>query len=368
VSAVLKISPAHAQRFLRRALLLDAPAPDISTALAHLGYVQIDPINVCGRMHDLILRSRVAGYREGDLHAHLHSAERPGFEHYLPGVSCFLLVAYPREAWPILAARIRQRRLRGGRYGRKLAPTHEKLAQRILDEIASRGPLTSDDIEHDGRARSGWGTPGRLVKHVLEILLVHGRVLITARKNFRRVYDLPERVLPSEVLNAPDVSPATTARWLVLLKLRQRRLVPLSRTELRLVADAVQPVAIEGCPPLYCLREDLPALTEINNRESKIENSSIHLLAPLDPLIYDRRLTSRLWNFDYTWEAYVPPEKRQRGYYALPVLAGDAIVGHVDPKADRAAGRLRVVARSVRRGHRIAPAIAELARFLGLRT
>jgi len=371
VSAALKIPSAQARRFLRRALLLDTPAPDISTALAHLGYIQIDPINVCGRMHDLILRNRVRDYREGDLHAHIHSSSRPGFEHYLPVAAqptrvTGVLVAFPTDVWPFLAARIRQHRMRGGRFGRKLAPTHEKLAQRILAEIADRGPLTSDDIEHDGRARSGWGTPGRLVKHVLEILLVHGRVLISARKNFRRVYDLPERVLPAAVLNAPEVSAAATARWLVLLKLRQRRLVTLTRAELPLVADTVQRIEVEGCPPLYCLREDLPALTQIENPKSKIQNPSV-LLAPLDPLIYDRRLTSRLWNFDYTWEVYVPPEKRRRGYYALPVLAGDAIVGHVDPKADRAAGKLRVVSRSVRRGHRVADAVAGLARFLGLR-
>jgi hypothetical protein len=90
------------------------------------------------------------------------------------------------------------------------------------------------------------------------------------------------------------------------------------------------------------------------------------LLAPLDPLIYDRRVTSQLWNYDYTWEVYTPPAKRQRGYYALPVLAGTELVGHVDPKADRPARRLIVMSRSVRRGHKVAPAIAALAGFLGL--
>jgi uncharacterized protein YcaQ len=87
----------------------------------------------------------------------------------------------------------------------------------------------------------------------------------------------------------------------------------------------------------------------------------------LDPLIYDRRVTSALWQFDYTWEAYTPPHKRRRGYYALPVLAGAAIVGHVDPKADRPARKLRLMARTVKRGHKIAPALDQLARWLGLR-
>ena len=91
------------------------------------------------------------------------------------------------------------------------------------------------------------------------------------------------------------------------------------------------------------------------------------LLAPLDPLIYDRRVTAALWGFDYTWEVYTPPLKRVRGYYALPVLAGTDIVGHVDPKADRAARKLVVVSRRIRRGHVVGPATREFAQWLGLK-
>jgi len=90
------------------------------------------------------------------------------------------------------------------------------------------------------------------------------------------------------------------------------------------------------------------------------------LLAPLDPLIYDRRLTRQLWDYDYTWEVYTPPARRVRGYYALPILAGVKFVGHVDPKADRAKKKLVIVNRSLRRGHRVALAVRELACFLGL--
>ena len=84
-------------------------------------------------------------------------------------------------------------------------------------------------------------------------------------------------------------------------------------------------------------------------------------------MIYNRKLTLALWDFDYTWEVYTPAAKRRRGYYALPILAGHEIVGHVDPKADRVRGRLMVVSRRVRRGHRVGGAVRKLARFLGLR-
>lgn len=359
----LSISIDHARRFQRRAVLLDTPAADLGSALAHLGYVQIDPINVTGRMHELILRNRVAGYREGALHAWMHGPDRPAYEHYLPG-STSVLVAWPKEAWPFLAGRIRRRALRGGVYAKKLSAHDEALAKHILAEIAARGPLTSDDIEHEGRSLTGWGTEGRLVKNLLEILLVHGRVLIASRRNFRRVYDLPERVLPAPLLAAKATSDDETARWLTLVKLRQRRLVQLKRAELPLVADQVRALHVEGCPTLHVLQSDLPLLEEI--QRSPAGDSAPLLLAPLDPLIYDRRLTAALWGFDYTWEVYTKPEKRTRGYYALPILTGNAIVGHVDPKADRAAKKLVIMGRAVPRGQRVAAATAELARFLGL--
>jgi uncharacterized protein YcaQ len=363
----LPVTPTVARRFLRRALGLDVPFPDVAAALTHLGYVQIDPLNVCGRMHDLILRNRVAGYREGALLEFIHHPDRPGFEHYLPGAG--VLAAFPRAAWPYLAPHMHQRRIHARGYAGKLSPAEERLAQHILAEIAARGPLMSDEIADDGRATTAWGTNGRATKTVLEKLFVHGRVLLAARRNFRRVYDLPERVLPAAVLAAAEPSAPDAARWLVLARLRQRRLVALKKTELPLVEDCVQPVRIDGGPPLYCLREDVSRWDELSTLNLPLPTSAAasRLLAPLDPLIYDRRLTQRLWDFDYTWEVYTPAHKRTRGYYALPVLAGDQLVGHVDPKADRPRRRLIVVSRRLRRGHQAAAAVRELAQFLGLR-
>jgi uncharacterized protein YcaQ len=371
--AALQVSALAARRFLRRTLMLDAPAPTIAAALAHHGYVQIDPINVCGRMHDLILRNRVAGYREGDLMQHLHgqgavfpAERRTAFEHHLPDTG--VLVAFPLEAWPHLLAAMRARTRRAGAWSGRLTARETALAAHILEEIRTRGPLCSADIADERRAhRHVWGAAS-LAKSTLQKLFFHGRVLIARREGNRRYYDLPERVLPAATLAAPEPTAGETARWLVRLKLRQRRLTPFKRAELKFVADDVQPVAVENCPPLYCLREDAPLLAEIEDRKSEQENSPPpRLLAPLDPLIYDRRVIAALWNFDYTWEVYTPPAKRVRGYYALPVLAGIELVGHVEPKADRASGRLQVVTRRVRRGVPTAAALAELAEWLGVR-
>ncbi len=369
----MTVPPPVARRFLRRALLLDAPVPDVGAALAHHGYVQIDPINVCGRMHDLILRPRVAGYREGDLMRHLHgdakplpAARRTAFEHHLPHTH--VLVAFPLDAWPHLLAAMHARTTRTGAWSGRLTPRERALAPHILAELAARGPLGSEDF-HDGRqARRVWGSM-TLAKSTLQKMFFHGRVLIAGRDQNRRLYDLPERVLPAATLARPAPSARETARWIALGKLRQRRLATLRRDELGLVADEVQAVRIEGCPPLHMLKADLPLLHAAESASSDLQSSSsgATLLAPLDPLIYDRRLTLALWDYDYIWEVYTPPAKRVRGYYALPLLAGTELVGYVDPKADRDRRRLAVVSRSARRGHRTAPAVEALARFLGLR-
>ena len=369
----LALAPVAARRFMRRALMLDAPAPDIGAALAHHGYIQIDPINVTGRMHDLILRNRVRDYREGGLMRHLHgegtplpAARRTAFEHHLP--SAGTLVAFTLDAWPHLRAVMRSRQHRPGAWSGRLSPRQKQLVPLLLAEIAARGPLCSEDFADTGRARSFWGASTQ-AKATLQKLFFHGRLLISRRgEGNRRYYDLPERVLPARVLALPEPEKKVTTRWEALLKLRQRRLVLLKRAELTEVTDLVQSVRVEGCPLLHCLRSDLPILESCHSERGEEPTLLPLLLAPLDPLIYDRRITSALWNFEYTWEVYTPPAKRKRGYYALPVLAGHEIVGHVDPKADREKKKLRVVSRSVRRGHRVASAVGELARWLGLRS
>lgn len=362
----LRVSPDHARRFHRRAALLDAPAASVADALAHHGYVQIDPINVCGRMHDLILRNRVRGYREGDLFAHLHGADAPlapaqrvAIEQHLPRHG--VLAAMPVDAWPYLRAAMDRRSAHASRWSGRLSDEERAVADDVLAEIQRRGPLSSEDFDDDRPADAVWGA-ATLVKSTMQKLFFHGRLLIARRgRGQRRCYDLPARVLPPEALAARPPDEVQQARWAVRLFARQRRLIALSRKDIDVIADELQPLDVDGLR-LHCLRDDLPLL---DATASARPSRAPQLLAPLDPLVYDRRVTERLWGFSYTWEVYTPPAKRVRGYYALPVLAGDALVGHVDPKLDRDAGRLRVLSRAVKRGHPVREAVGELARFLG---
>lgn len=389
------ISRSAARRFAIEALGLSHPFPDSAAALEHLGYVQIDPLNICGRMHDLILRNRVSDYREGDLMRHLHggspaheatdspsrdvgaaapraplpSSQRTAFEHHHPDTN--ILVAFPLEAWPHLRAAMRRRAKRTSAWSGRLTPTERKLVPDVLAEITARGPLGSEDFKDARRARrSVWGA-ATVIKSILQKLFFHGELLIAARERQRRRYDLPERVLPQATLRLPEPSASETARFTALLKIRQRRLSTLRREELKYVEDAVCRIQVPECPPLYCLAGDIGLLDKAASAAGP-DGPGAHspiplLLAPLDPLIYDRRVTAALWDFDYTWEAYTPAAKRVRGHYALPVLSGTELVGHVEPQADRAAGRLRVASRSVRRGFRTAEALDRLAEWLELR-
>jgi uncharacterized protein YcaQ len=366
----MKVTRMEARRFLRRLHLLDAKAPDVDTVLRHHGYIQIDPINVCGRMHDLILRNRVEGYREGGLNRHIHgetegqghaASKRTAFEHHLPSLG--ILVAFPLDVWPHLQSRMRTRTRETSAWSGRLSPREKEFSVRILERFAEKpGALGPEDFVDDRRTNRIWGT-STLAKATLQKLFFHGRLLIAGRQSNRRLYDLPDRVLPASILKLPESAPKDVGRWAAMTRLKQHRLVAFKKAELALVGDLVERVDIEGCPVLHCLKTDL----HVFGLPVEPAHADPLLLAPLDPMIYDRKVTRGLWDFDYTWEVYTPPSKRKRGYYALPILSGLELVGHVDTKADRERGRLEVVSRSVRRGHRVAPSVKALAGFLGLK-
>ncbi len=369
MSRKVTVSPADARRFLRRANLIDSGARDVQSVLVHHGYVQIDPINVCGRMHDHILRNPVPGYAEGDLMGFLHGNDpgapkaaglRQSFEQHHPATH--ILAAFPLEAWRFMRSAMRERTKRRSAWMGGLTPREKAVTRAILRRLSERGPVAPEDFGEERSARRVWGT-STLARATLQKLFFHGQILIAARDNNRRLYDLPERVLPGKILGQGEPSPDETARWLALLSIRQHRLARMKRTALGLIGDLVTEVHVKDGPVLHCLTTDLGLFESAGELDS-----SVRLLAPLDPMIYDRRTTLALFGFDYTWEAYTPPGKRKRGYYALPVLSGTEIVGHVDLSAQRAERRLRVVSRNVRRGHASSGAVASLARFLGLRS
>jgi uncharacterized protein YcaQ len=257
---------------------------------------------------------------------------------------------------------------------------HAEYLDAVLAEVRERGPLTAGQLS-DPRPRAGewWGRRSH-GRQALEWLFGTGRVAAWRTPAFERVYDLPERVLPVEVRAVPTPAPEDAHRALLrkaaiacgvgtLRDLADYYMIPLRWARPRvdeLVEDGqLVRLAVEGW--------DEPAYAPADVRPRRPTAAHATLLSPFDSLIWTRDRVRRLYDFDYRIEVYVPGPKRVHGYYVLPVLVGDALVGRLDLKADRKASVLRVAAAHVEPGADL-PSVAEatateldaLRRWLGL--
>ncbi len=213
---------------------------------------------------------------------------------------------------------------------------------------------------------------------MIEKLWLHGRLTIHRRENFERYFDRAERHLPELLANGslPDLHDETVYK--TRKRLRARRLFRLKKADKDLLgSEAFCMVHVEGdAKPWHILREDADALQTTQAASPTLsgdDNSeTVHLLAPLDPLVYDRDRNRAIFDFDYTWEVYTPQAKRKWGYYVLPILHGTQIIGRLDPKVNRATQTLHIVSLTLEAGveaSEVTPLIAgrlrEYAAFLG---
>lgn len=365
------VTPEQARHFLISALGLEGFQKEatVADAIHRLETVQEDSINICGRIHDLILWSRVREYTPELLAQALYGPDAMAFEYWFPNLHIVPLADYHH-----FVGQMRERASAPGRW-RMLSEEEKPVAEKFLAALDERGPLrTRAHGNEDGHTMSGWGTRATVVSQVAEKLWIHGRLSIAKRENFERYFDRTERVYPTMAAyhetDATLPDPEETERHLMRKRLRASRLFKARKgvTDI-LEKDALTAVQITGVKrKWYCLTEDVDRLTQAAPPPAE----DALLLAPLEPLIYDRDRNRELFGFDYTWEVYTPAAKRRWGYYVLPILFGDRLVGRVDPKVDRKARALHILSLTLEPGvdaavvaQPIADRLQAYARFLG---
>jgi len=354
---VHRLTKAQARRIAVRAQLLDAQRPtDLVATVERLTLLQIDPTAAIAPSADLVAWSRLgSSYRPAHLkqalEKHRTLFELDALVRPMSDLGLYLAGAAERPSYESARAWIR---------------ANDRFRRDILDRLASSGPLTSRDIPDTSAVpwkSSGW-TNDRNVTQMLEMLMVRGEVAISGRVGRERVWNLPERVYPSDVA-LPSIEEAERRR-------NERRLGSLGIARERARAMPMEPVHVGQAGE--------PAVVEGVKGEWRVDprylvgdfEGRTALLSPFDRLVHDRVRAEQLFDFEYTLEMYKPAATRRWGYFALPILHGDRLVGKLDATVDRTSSVLRVNAihEDVRFGRTLARAVeaevADLAAWLEL--
>ena len=331
--------------------LHDRPQPRatkkaVRSIIRQMHVLQIDTINIIARSPYLVLWSRLGDYTPRWLDDLL---EEGALFEYWSHAACFL----PIEEYPLY--RHVHERWFGGR-AHKWLDEHATVAKRVLDHVREHGEVRSSDFERTGGLKTKW-FDWKDEKIALEYLFLAGELMVRKRHNFQRVYDLRKRVLtnfdertalsPAEahdqfVLNTIQSLGVTKADWIAdyfrLSKTDTK--AALKRLEKQ---DRLMTVEVEGwTSPGYihpANRKNVEAAAQ-----GRIPRSKTTFLSPFDPLVWDRKRALELFNFDYKIEVYTPAPKRKYGYFTLPILYNNALIGRIDPKAHRKEGIFEVKA------------------------
>lgn len=322
------------------------------TLLGRLGCIQFDTINVVGRNADLVLQSRVKGYRPDILDRLLYQ-ERELLDGWDKVASI-----YPTTDWPYFE----RHRKNMGANAHKRSPDASRVVAKILAKIGANGPMSSLEFKDAEKTDWAWG-PTSVSRAALEILYYEGKLGINHRVNTRRHFDLIHRLVPEEVLQTPDpnledddyqewhvlrrigglgiASPKSGEHWLGIYGGRK---VPDRQQVLKRLKEKgkIFELKIEGLEDqkYYLRAEDIPLLSQDHQVTSP---ASAAFIAPLDNLLWNRKKIRDIFDFSYTWEVYKPKTQREFGYYVLPVLYRDKFIARADMKFDRKSNSLNLV-------------------------
>ncbi len=322
------------------------------------GCIQFDPVDVCGKNAELTLRSRVKGFTRKTLAELLYQ------DRLLVDYSDKELSIWPREDWPYFSGYRERSKAHGASF-----PGIPELEEQAIAYIRKCGPVSSDTLPIEGKIfwhssmhwSGNWHGQSQAARSVLEQLYTDGVLLIHHKTGSRKFYDMAEKYFSPELLTAenPCRDEASFRAWRVKRRIGAVGLLWNQRSDAWLgidmnaiqreqafealeQAEKIMPVRVEDIrAPLYMLNEDQP-LMEAVMAGTIDETPRLEFLAPLDPMLWDRKLIERIWDYQYSWEIYTPPEKRKYGYYVLPMLWGDRFIGRIEAAADRKAGALLV--------------------------
>lgn len=339
---------AAARRLWLAAQRLDTRAPfgaglqATEAAIAHLGYVQIDTINVIERCHHHILFARIPDYRRADLAA-AQSTAKSVFEYWTHA-----LAYVPTEAYRFHIRAMRADWPKRAWFG-TVSPTD---VRRIVKRIQDEGPLSIRDIDDDELVEKSHAWASRKPsKKALQIAFYQGVLTISGRQGMVKTYELTDRHFgweaPPKAASEAEIAAhvldrALKAQGVVSLESichldAPRKAAVAKIIEARIARRQLVPVAIDGVAQAHV------ALPEtVDAKPEPMPDDLVHVLSPFDPLIIQRKRLKALFGYDHVFEAYVPKEKRRFGYFALPVLVGDRIAAAIDIKTDRQTGRLLI--------------------------
>ncbi|OXJ31763.1 hypothetical protein CFB82_22520 [Burkholderia sp. HI2714] len=342
-----------------------ATKSDVLDTIRRMAQLQIDTIHVVARSPYLVLFSRLGDFAPQWLDEHL--AEARLFE-YWSHEACFL----PVEQFGLMRYKMLDPSGMGWKYAAEWHEQNRPDIERLLARIRAEGPVRSADFaREDGVKGNGWWDRKPEKRH-LEVLFTTGDLMVSERRNFQRVYDVRERVLPDwdDTRDLPPrsaVLPAlldytcralgvVRADWVADYYRLPRRSY---RAELERLADAgdLIPVAIDDWKEPAYVHRSLEALLPAAEADT-LRSTVTTLLSPFDPVVWDRRRASTLFGFDYTIECYTPGHKRRYGYFCLPVLHRGRLVGRIDAKAHRTLGTFELKAVHVEPGVRVGTGLA----------
>ncbi|WGR73559.1 MULTISPECIES: crosslink repair DNA glycosylase YcaQ family protein [unclassified Bradyrhizobium] len=338
----LPLSTTQARQIWLHAQRLDVRAPfgegarAVADATAHLGYVQIDTINVIERCHHHILYSRIPSYRRADLRL-AQSVEKSVFEYWTHALSYV-----PTNDFRFFLPAMREHRRDGHKWYASVTPADMRKVMRLV----RAGPLTIRDIEDDVLTEKEHLWQSRKPsKRALQLAFYTGVVTISERQGMLKTYELMTRHFGWDKLPKPASTKDITA-YLLDRALRSQGIVsldsvchldaPRKKEVARLIAARVRrgelvSVALHGAGK----QEHWAAPASFEENGEGISPDLVHILSPFDPLIIQRKRTNLFFGYNHLFEAYVPKPKRKFGYFALPVLVGDEIVAALDLKTDR---------------------------------